>query len=184
LTDDVTIKVKTALLVIDFQNAVFMEPPAYQAQLVLGRIASLIDQARAARVPVIYVQHGQPGTEWEQGTVTWRFPEAIAPRADEHISAKSHSDAFRHTGLERYLASQGIGKLIVCGYASEYCIDTNVRSASSLEFDVVVVADAHTTRDRAHLPADKIIAHHNAVWASFAGPQVSLSLAQDVKFVR
>lgn len=172
----------SALLVIDFQNAVFMEPAAHQAEIVLERIRQLIGKARENGVPVIYVQHDEDGTEWQHGADTWRFPEAIAPQAGDHVSAKHASDAFRKTALAQHLASAGIGKLVICGYATEYCIDTNVRRAASLELEVEVVADAHTTRDRSHLPAAKIIEHHNAVWASFAGQQVSLRLAQDIRF--
>jgi nicotinamidase-related amidase len=158
---------KSALLVIDFQNAIFTEPPAYQGMVVLERIRNLIGRARAARLPVIYVQHDEAGTIWEKGLDTWQFPDAIAPKPGDFVSAKNICDAFQGTALQAHLVEQGIGRVYVCGYASEFCIDTNVRRLASAKFDTVVISDAHTTRDRPHMVAAKIIEHHNWVWSEF-----------------
>jgi nicotinamidase-related amidase len=48
------------------------------------------------------------------------------------------------------------------GCKTEYCIDTAVRTATVSGFDVTLVEDGHTTSDSKTLPAEKIIAHHNA----------------------
>jgi hypothetical protein len=34
-----------------------------------------------------------------------------------------------------------------------------------------VPSDGHTTADRPHLPAHKIIEHHNTIWADFLAPR-------------
>ena len=171
---------RTALVVIDFQNAVFLDPPARQAGAVMQRIAALISAARAAGTPVIYVQHEEAGREWEAGSESWRFPQPIAPQAGDFVSAKSQCDAFFGTGLRAHLAKQGIGRVVICGYATEFCIDTNVRHAASSGLAVVVAADAHTTRDRDHLDAARIIAHHNATWRRFGG--IELVDSGDIRF--
>lgn len=175
---------KSALLVIDFQNAILEAPPAYQAGLVLERIRELIGRARHSGTPVIFVQHQEAGTAWEAGSKTWEFPAAIAPQPQDYVSAKQSCDAFRNSDLERHLAEQGIGRLVICGYATEFCIDTNVRRAASLGLETVVVSDAHTTRDRPHLDAQHIVAHHNWVWSEFANPgnPIRLSPAAEVEF--
>lgn len=167
---------KSALLVIDFQNAVLEAPPAYQSELVLERIRQLIARARRSGTPVIFVQHQEAGTAWEAGSKTWEFPAAIAPQPQDYISAKQSCDAFRNSDLERHLAEQGIGRLVICGYATEFCIDTNVRRAASLGLETVVASDAHTTRDRPHLNARAIIGHHNWVWSEFANPGNAITL--------
>ena len=167
---------RSALIVIDFQNAVFTAPAAFQAELLLERIASLIGKARAAGVPVIYVQHDAADSDWQAGTHGWQFPTSIAPQPHDHVSAKNSCDAFRHTTLEQHLADEGIKQVYLCGFATEFCIDTNVRRAASLELATVVVSDAHTTRDRPHLPAAAIIEHHNWVWREFSNPGNSLTL--------
>lgn len=154
----------SALLIIDFQNAVFTEPPAYQADQVLPRISALIASARRAGLPVVYVQHDEVGTVWEKGRDTWLFPPAIAPMPGDLVRAKQHSSAFQETNFQAELAARGIDEVFVCGYASEFCIDSNVRQLAALGFATVVIADAHTTRHRPHLDAPAIIEHHNWVW--------------------
>lgn len=160
---------RTALIVIDFQNAVFIEPPAHQGRVVLERIRQLIAGARAGGAQVIYVQHAEADCEWEAGSETWQFPPEIAPQPGDFVSAKGQCDAFFGTGLRAFLQQQDIGRVVICGYATEFCIDTNVRHAASSGLSVVVAADAHTTRNRAHLGAAQIIGHHNATWRNFGG---------------
>lgn len=180
----------SALIVIDFQNAVLSEPPAWQADTMLERIAGLIARARAADVPVIYVQHNTAnsadlaGSSWAAGTHGWQFPALIAPQPQDHVSAKSSCDAFRQTGLQQHLAQAGITTIYVCGYATEFCIDTSVRRAASLELATVVISDAHTTRDRPHLAAPAIVEHHNWVWGQLLNPgnPVTLVTADAVTF--
>ncbi len=161
---------KAALLVIDFQNAVFLAPPAANALQVQERIRHLIEHARAVGAPVIYVQHEESGTAWEAGSETWRFPDAIAPREGDYVSPKCASDAFVGSALASHLADREIERVFVCGYATEFCIDTNVRRAASLGIETIVVEDAHTTRDRPHLAAENIIEHHNWIWREFSSP--------------
>ena len=177
----------SALIVIDFQNAVLSEPPAWPADIMLERIAGLIARARAAGVPVIYVQHStadSADSDWAAGTHGWQFPQWIAPQPQDHVSAKNSCDAFRQTGLQQHLAQAGITTIYVCGYATEFCIDTSVRRAASLELATVVISDAHTTRDRPHLAAPAIVEHHNWVWRQLLNPgnPVTLCTADAVPF--
>lgn len=167
---------KSALLVIDFQNTIFMPPVAFQADLILDRIRQLIEKARVCDVPVVYVQHQEHGSVWQAGSKSWEFPTAIAPQPCDYVSSKNICDAFWNTNLEQHLTEQGINKLFVCGYATEFCIDTNVRHAVSLGFQTVVVQDAHTTRNRPHPDAQKIIEHHNWIWSEFSSPGNALQL--------
>ena len=167
---------KSALMVIDYQNAIFADPPACNADMVLERIRQLIEKARQASAPVVFVQHDEAGTPWEAGSATWRFPDAIAPQAGDLVSRKHSCDAFRDTGLEALLAERSIGKIFVCGYATEFCIDTRGRRAASLGLETVVVTDAHTTRNRPHLKAPQIVEHHNWIWQEFSNPGNPLRL--------
>jgi nicotinamidase-related amidase len=60
--------------------------------------------------------------------------------------------------------------LVVTGCATDYCVDTTVRSALARGYATIVPMDGHTTSDRPHLSARKIIEHHNAIWADFIAP--------------
>lgn len=167
----------TALLIIDFQSTVFDNPAAFECDAVMTRIAALIAAARAVGAPVLYVQHGENDGDWQVGSDGWQFPAAIAPQDGEYISPKSICDAFEYSTLAAQLTNLKIDELVVCGYATEFCIDTNVRRAASMGIAVVIAADAHTTRDRRHMRAKQIIAHHNWIWRNFGGIELRDSAA-------
>jgi nicotinamidase-related amidase len=165
----------SALLVVDFQHAVFVEPAAYQASQVLARIGELIARARRAGMAVVYVQHDEANTIWERDSGTWHFPAAIAPLPDDYVCAKQHSSAFQGGHFQAGLSERSIDEVYVCGYASEFCLDSNIRQADALGIKVVVVADAHTTRHRPHLDAPAIIGHHNWIWSELGRIKVTPS---------
>jgi nicotinamidase-related amidase len=166
---------KTALLIIDIQQGILAIPDLVRRKQIdqalsemVARIAGLIERARAADVPVIYVQHdGRRGHRLEPETPGWRFRPEIAPRPRELVIHKCASDAFFETRLQSELATVGANKLVVCGCMTQYCVDTTVRRAVSLGYDVILVADGHMTADTATLPFEQIIAHHNALLDGF-----------------
>ena len=59
----------TALIVIDVQNGVMKS--AYGRDAVVANIASLVEKARGADVPVVWVQH--ESEEFPKGTETWQI---------------------------------------------------------------------------------------------------------------
>ena len=69
-----------------------------------------------------------------------------------------------------FLRARAIDRLIITGWATDYCVDTTVRSALARGYPTVVPSDGHTAANRPHLPAEKIIEHHNAIWADFIAP--------------
>ncbi len=153
----------TALLVIDVQVEVIIgETPSYDHEGVLERIGGLLERARAAGTPVIYVQHEEDHPSLAPGSAGWQIHPAVAPLAEEPRVRKRACDSFYETSLEAELAARGVGKLVVCGCSTDYCVDTTVRSALSHGYDVTLVSDAHTTVDNAVLTAPQIIAHVNA----------------------
>jgi nicotinamidase-related amidase len=83
---------------------------------------------------------------------------------------KQSCDAFLHTSLDDFLRARAIDRLIVTGCATDYCVDTTVRSALGRGLPTIVPSDGHTTADRPHLPAGKIIEHHKAIWSDFLAP--------------
>ena len=63
-----------ALLVIDVQQAMFATAAPGDGEAVVGRIRDLIARARAADVPVFYVQHdGGPGNEFDRNGPGFAF---------------------------------------------------------------------------------------------------------------
>jgi nicotinamidase-related amidase len=171
----------SALLVIDVQVCNFEESaPVYGGNDLLLRIGALITQARAAGVPIIYVQHCGPegAVDWP-GTPGWKIHPAIAPLQDDLVIEKRHPDAFQDTCLQGELESRGIQRPIIMGIQTEYCVDTTCRRAYSLNYDVTLVKDAHSTWDTELLTAPQIISHHNEV---LGGWFVELKEASEIGF--
>ncbi len=57
-------------------------------------------------------------------------------------------------------------RVLIAGWATDFCVDATVRSTVSNKFNVVVVADGHTLNDRPHLDAPSVIRHHHWVWSN------------------
>lgn len=77
----------------------------------------------------------------------------------------------------------GIGRLVICGLQTEFCIDATVRAALSHGYDVTLAADAHTTGDAAIL-AEAAIRHHNYALANLAHPdhRVEVKASDEISF--
>ena len=160
----------TALLIIDAQNEMYDEAnPIHQSEQMLKNLKSLIEKARAADVPVIYVQHNDAGLV--EGTDFWQIHQSIAPEADDLIIQKKTADSFHETPLLEELKNRGIQNLVLAGNQTEYCVDATTRSASHHGFNVTLAKDAHGTWDSEDMSAVQIIAHCNEQLSEFAALQ-------------
>lgn len=164
-----TISRRAAVLVIDVQTGLFRTTPApFDAAETIARINETTAKARAAGVPVIFLQHdGDPA----EGccvpfTAGWQLHPDLCVQPRELTIRKRTCDAFHGTSLESELRSRGIDTVVLTGYATEFCIDSTLRVAVSKGFHVVVIADAHTTSDSPVLGAKAIRDHHNWAWAN------------------
>jgi nicotinamidase-related amidase len=156
---------QTALLIIDVQKTLVDEPPrVHEPDRLLAALRELIERARAASVPVIYVVDDEVDAPGSPG---WDVHPALGRVASELRVSKTACDAFHETTLAAELAARGITRLVVAGCKSQYCVDSTCRRAVTLGFPVVLVADAHSTNARAHLSAEAIIAHENATLDGF-----------------
>ncbi len=91
------------------------------------------------------------------------------------------ADAFAGTPLQDLLKGWAVKRLVVGGYATEFCVDTTVRRASGLGFKITLLEDGHTTHNKAHLSAEKIREHHNLTLSM--SPNVDLIASDDIRFV-
>lgn len=164
----------TALVVIDVQSALFDPTPRpADANAVLARIAALAASARAAHVPVLWVHHEQAGSPLARHSPGWALAAGLQADPRDTVVHKTTPDSFLRTDL----AERGVRELVVCGYASEFCVDTTVRSAAARGFAVRLVADAHTTHDKPHASGAQIRAHENATLSairSFGVPMATV----------
>jgi len=174
-----------AVLVIDVQCGLFEPlPRPFEADAVVQRINQVADKARTAAVPVIFVQHEQDDTVLEFATDGWKLQSGLEVGADDFFVRKTTPDSFHNTELQQILKDHDIASVAVCGYATEFCVDTTVRRAAALGFSVSLVGDAHTTHDKSHQPAAQIRNHHNRTLSNITsfGPEIRVVSSDDVVF--
>lgn len=166
----------TALVLIDLQND-FVHADGWVAQqqvpgflgdtgidAVLARSQDLLDAARAADVPVVYVRmlgddkylspsmhaqymrnhgHERP-TCVQEGTWGADFFGDLRPAGigTEFLLDKHRYSAFIGTRLDQILRSNGIRTVVVSGVATSGCVESTIRDGFMLDYYVVIPEDA------------------------------------------
>lgn len=163
---------RQALIVIDMQQGSFTAASRrHDAAGLVRRLNRLGDAVRTAGGTVVFVQHDGPdGDPHHPSAPGWHLLPDLEVRDGDQVVRKTACDSFLGTTLAEVLAARSIEGVIVTGCATDYCVDTTVRTALARGIPTVVPADGHTTADRPYLPAAKIIEHHNTVWADFIAP--------------
>jgi nicotinamidase-related amidase len=140
------------------------------AQPALAAAVKLVDAARAANVPVVFVglqttpetdspawrermrrRGGDPNAEsavCREGARGAAFV-GPRPRPGEPLVAKTRYSGFYETDLNAVLASLGADTLVVCGLTTECCVDCTVRDAFHLDYHVFIPVDACAAYDPA-----------------------------------
>ena len=176
---------KTALLIIDVQYGIFIRKEydgmaIYKEKEFLYNLKTLIQKAKNADAPVIYIQHMYKDFPlMEKGQPFWEVHPDIKPEQGDIVVEKYNADAFYNSSLEEILKSLSVTDLVITGLQTAYCVDTTCRRALSLGYKNILVSDGHSTLDSDILPAEKIIAHHNTVLGS---QFVELKPTQEVEF--
>jgi nicotinamidase-related amidase len=163
---------RQALIIVDMQRGSFTPPTArHDTEGLVARLNDLAARVRRAGGVVVFIQHEGPEDDPHHPTKPgFQVLSELRIEPGDRRVLKTACDAFLSTSLAEELAAAGIRDLIVTGCATEYCVDTTVRSALGRGYRVVVPRDGHTTADRPHLSAVKIIEHHNVTWADFISP--------------
>jgi nicotinamidase-related amidase len=134
---------KGALVVVDVQVGVMEN--AWNAESVIANIAHVVDRAREAGVPVIWVQHADD--DLPRGSAEWHWAPALTPATNETLIHKQFNSSFEGTSLESTLADMQVSHLVLAGAATNWCIRATAYAALERGYDVTLVKDAHTTRD-------------------------------------
>jgi len=167
-----------ALLVIDIQNDYF---PGGAMELVgsveAAQQAALIQESfRKSGDPVVHVQHVARSTDatfFLPNTWGAEINELVFPINDEAVIVKHFPNSFRETHLLDLLESLSVDELTIVGMMTHMCIDTTVRAANDLGFNVTLVCDACATRNLVfedkEVPASQVqTAYLAAIDGSFA----------------
>lgn len=134
-----------------------VDSPIYRRETVLAKLKDVLEKARAKNAPVVFVIDG------EHADV---HPD-VAPREGETCVRRSACDAFHATDLDAHLRRLGVTDVVIGGCRTQLAIDTTIRRAVTLGYDVTLIRDGHSTTDTDLLPAPTIIAHHQATLEGF-----------------
>jgi nicotinamidase-related amidase len=174
----------TALLVIDVQKGVM--DASIRSDAVIENINALVDKARAADVPVVWIQH--ESEDLPLNSAKWQLAPGLAtPQEDEAHVGKKYGDSFEDTQLETVLKDLAVGHLIVSGAQTDACVRSTLHGAIARGYDAVLVSDAHTTEDMTEWgapPPEQVIAHTNLYWSFQRQPGRSAGTVatEDVRF--
>lgn len=150
------------LLAIDIQNLMVEEKPyAIEERLQLWRDS--LAKARQAGVEVIHVRHRSE--ELVEGSPAWQIHESVAPLAGEVIIDKTYNSAFKETELQAYLDEQGIEQLIIMGMSTDFCIDTTIKVAYELGYQLAVIRDGTTTGFSGKVDLKGLIDQYETIWS-------------------
>ena len=145
---------KTALGIIDVQHSLIVDEVPWEPDALLDRIGGLIEKARAAGVPIVFVTDRGVGPD---GSLHASLP--VMP--DDLRVEKSANNSFENTPLDGLLKARGIERFVVAGLQTDYCINATCRGGAALGYEVTLACDAHSTCDQPHLSAAQVIAEHN-----------------------
>ncbi len=156
---------RTALLVMDYQNDILGMIPEEGRAAMVERAATVLKEARKARIPVIYVavrfRPGYPEVSPQnklfsglkktgmlvEGTPGAEIDPRVAPQPGDIVVTKRRVGAFSTTDLETVLRSHNINKLVLFGISTSGVVLSTVRWAADMDYSLAVVSDLCADRD-------------------------------------
>ncbi|POA43442.1 cysteine hydrolase [Pseudomonas sp. MPR-ANC1] len=175
----------TALLIIDVQRALCSgEYQCHDIHRVIDTINDLSTRARKAGVPVVLIQHEEKDSPLAHGADGWQLAVGLETSPQDLRVSKTAPDSFYQTDLRKLLPTEDFERLVICGLQTDYCVNATVRQAHQLGYDVVLVADAHSTLDNGNMSAEDIIAEHNKDLAHLTGSvaRIDVKPGADIAF--
>jgi nicotinamidase-related amidase len=149
-----------------------------QIDAIIPRIQDLLALFRRKRMEIIHIRVSEltedsrdvgrkqlvRGFVVPAGSREADFLDELRPVGDELVVNKSSSGVFPVTNLDRLLRNMGITTLIFTGTSTNGCVESAVRDAVDLGYDVVVVSDACAagtldTHDRALCCLEGVLTH-------------------------
>lgn len=155
---------KNVVMVVDMQKGVFATPRIRREECV-----ARINRLTQAADTVIFIQHAEAGGLEEGSEGFALLPELEQPSGALFVT-KTACDAFFRTELEQVLRDNHIDSFVICGCATDYCVDTTLKNGASRGYAITAAEDAHTTANRPAAQATTLIAHYNEVWRTLTVP--------------
>ena len=168
-----------ALLIIDMQAGSFTPAtPRYDTDGVIDRINQLSALFRSSGNQVIFIRHdGSKEGDFFPDSDEWQILPALHRLPVDLCVEKTINDSFYRSDLARILEEMAMNDLYITGCATDFCVDSTIKSALSKDYNITVVKDGHTTADRPHATAKTVIDQHNWVWSEMSPAAYPLKVA-------
>lgn len=143
--------INSALIVIDVQES-FRHMPYWSdegLQAYLAKQQALIDGAKAQGIPVVQIFHTRPGSPFDRSGEYVKPLDGLSIEPDATFYKTRHS-ALVGTGLDVWLAANGINRVLISGIRTEQCCETTTRHASDMGYAVDFVSEATFTFPMTH----------------------------------
>ena len=154
----------SVLIIVDMQNA-FIDKNGSLPKMGLdaSRVLNVIDPIKRLKtvfvtnkLPVIYIQHVHRKDGFDMGLIEKVFPpifklghcieetwdceiiEELKPEPNDIVVKKFRFSGFYKTPLENILKSLGKETLVICGIATNICVESTVRDAFYRDYNVFV----------------------------------------------
>jgi len=181
-----------ALIVVDVQND-FVSPEGSAGKrgddvgaaiAMIPNLTRLIDQARKMGLTIVYIRTTH--SEWtdtaswiyrtsqksglstcREGTWGADFYDGIVPLPSERVVIKHRYSAFINTDLNTVLKARGIQSILVCGVATNVCVETTARDGYMYDYYVTMIDDCSAAYDaKLHMSTLENIRRHFGLVAS------------------
>jgi ureidoacrylate peracid hydrolase len=163
---------KTAIIVVDVQND-FCHPdgaagkngkPTDAAMAIIPALQHLLDEARAHGTHVIWIQtihdKATDSDAWigRHDTLpiknclrdTWGADFCVVgPLGDEPVVEKHRYSAFINTRLDSILRTLKVENILVCGVATNVCVESTSRHGFMLDYNATLISDCCASRNQA-----------------------------------
>ncbi len=121
-----------------------------RAERIIPRLQTLLDEARSAGVPVIYVNDAHLEEDFEmelwgehamKGTEDAEIIPELAPEEGDYVLEKRTYSAFYDTGLDQLLRGLGAETLYIAGLHTNMCCRHTSADAYFRGYDLVALSD-------------------------------------------
>ena len=131
-------------------------------------IGSLIKAFRREGLKLFYTQHDsrEAASPLKLSLPTGEWLPGLEPAEGDVVVRKDVNSAFVGTDMELRLRQHGVSRLVVCGYFTNFCVETSVRMAGNMGYDTYLAHEACATTNRVGLDGtdhDPQIVHDLAV---------------------
>lgn len=141
----------TALIIIDVQNDYFPNGKCelFQPEQALAATKKLLQYFRRNKMPIYFLQHvsSKDASFFVPDTNGVQIHPALQPLPSEKIIVKHMPNSFKQTALQQTLQKAAVTELVICGMMTHMCIDTTVRAAKDLDYEITLISDACATKD-------------------------------------